>query len=438
MTDVAPGLLEDVEGRFRELYEKNRELRDVIGRVEAGTATYADAQQYAELVSRDLTGACASVFTDGALPDGRMYWNIADRVLRPVIGEQTELIADVCERTQTALNQAAGIGMKAVRVQTEPDRVQGILDEAARAETFSDVAGQVYDHIENLGRHVVDESVRQNADAQYKAGFSPKVHRTASAGACQWCQDRAGSYEYAEVRGRGGEVWQRHANCGCLIEYEPRSGRRESVNNYRWDAERADIAERKAAAEALTSDADPARIETRKLAAARAAAEREDRLPKAGNLEGGYDPADIRRAMTQESHNFVIRENNHPDRLYGEVCDNIPALDGYYDIKAHGSSERVKIFGSLVDAEELARIIIYRKDYNFEPIRLLSCETGKITDGSCVAMELSRLLGVDVMAPTEDLFALEDGSIHILSSNGEKGWMRLFHSSGDYEDNIQL
>lgn len=297
MTDVAPALLDALEDRFRALYDSNRPLRDVFGRVEAGTATYADAAKYAELVSRDLTTACAAVLKDEALPDGRMYYNIADRVLRPVIGEQTELIANVCERTQTALNQAAGIGMKAVRVEPDADRIQGIVDEASNAERFSDVAERVYSHIDNLGRHTVDESVRQNADAQWKAGMAPKVHRTGATGCCQWCADLAGTYDYGEVHEKGSEVWRRHANCGCLIEYDPGNGRREAVSNYRWsghyesegqgatrhavwkaDMSDEEIAKRIGESRALTRDNDPARIETRKMAAARASAAVNDRI----------------------------------------------------------------------------------------------------------------------------------------------------------------
>ncbi len=269
MTDAAPELLEALEARFRGQYESDRALRDVFSRVESGAANYADAARYAGLVSRDLTLACASVLTDEALPDGRLYYNIADRVLRPMIGEQTELISDVCRQTQEALNRAAGLGMKAVRVQAEPDRVQGIVQEAADAERFSDVSERVYSHIDNLGRHVVDESVRQNADAQWKAGLGPKVVRTSTGQCCDWCEGLAGAYDYADVRGSGSEVWQRHANCGCLIEYDPGDGRRETVNNYRFDREPEEIERRIEASKALTRDVDPDAIAKRKAEEAR-------------------------------------------------------------------------------------------------------------------------------------------------------------------------
>lgn len=160
-----------------------------------------------------------------------------------------------------------------------------------------------------------------------------------------------------------------------------------------------------------------------------------DRGWKGAIIEEGYNPADIRKAISQSTTNFVNREINSPDSLYGEVCDLVQKLDGFYDVKMHGAPDRVKIFTSTVNADELARIILSRSDYNDEPIRLLSCETGKITNGTCVAMELSKLLGVDVMAPTEELLVSEGGAMKI-ESKKEKGWMRVFHPDGSYEDNI--
>ncbi len=153
-------------------------------------------------------------------------------------------------------------------------------------------------------------------------------------------------------------------------------------------------------------------------------------------MEGRCDPADIRRAIAQETTNYVIRDINHPDSLYGELCDMIPPLDGYYDLKMHGSPELVKIFNSSVDSVELARIILLRRDYAEGPIRLLSCETRKIRNGSCIGLELSRLLGEDVLAPTELLKVFSSGRVRIESEEGVSGWMRLFHPDGSYEDDL--
>ena len=68
-----------------------------------------------------------------------------------------------------------------------------------------------------------------------------------------------------------------------------------------------------------------------------------------------------------------------------------------------------------------------RSDYNGEPIRLLCCETGK--GDNCFAEQLSKLLGVNVEAPTETIFALESGGYEIGTKKGLKnGEMKEFPS----------
>ncbi|MCR5142699.1 MAG: hypothetical protein K6C68_09265 [Ruminococcus sp.] len=150
------------------------------------------------------------------------------------------------------------------------------------------------------------------------------------------------------------------------------------------------------------------------------------KFAKGSILEGGYDERDILRAITQQGSNFVTKEIDDPESLFGELVELVKSDDNYYDIKAHGSPEAVKIFGSLVDAQGLARIIVMRGDYNGKTIRLLCCETGKLKDGTCFAKELSELLGVDVLAPTEDINISTLGNVEIISEDGVKGEMKLF------------
>ena len=157
---------------------------------------------------------------------------------------------------------------------------------------------------------------------------------------------------------------------------------------------------------------------------------------KAAIIEGEYDPKEIRKAISQDTTNFVTKDLNDPDSLYGELCDLIPPLDGFFDLKMHGSPERVKVFGSPVDASELARIILLRRDYEGGPVRLLACETGKLVNDTCIAKELSRLIGEDVLAPTEVLRVYSSGKMIVRSDEGSEGCMRLFHPDGSYEDDF--
>lgn len=128
---------------------------------------------------------------------------------------------------------------------------------------------------------------------------------------------------------------------------------------------------------------------------------------------GEYNPQDIKRAIFQNSTNFVTTDPNNPEYYYGEAMKSVKSIPGKYDIVAHGDFDGVKIFDSPVNAKELAKIILLRNDYNGEPIRLLSCNTGKVVNGSCVAQELSDMLDVEVIAPNDYIFTDGKGLIRI-------------------------
>lgn len=82
--DIAPELLERIRADFLAL----------LGDAQQEADTYTAAAAYAELVGSALADAFRRNLTADILPDGRLYWNIADRVVRPLLEEDYARIAD--------------------------------------------------------------------------------------------------------------------------------------------------------------------------------------------------------------------------------------------------------------------------------------------------------------------------------------------------------
>lgn len=114
-----------------------------------------------------------------------------------------------------------------------------------------------------------------------------------------------------------------------------------------------------------------------------------------------YHPEDITRAITQKTANFVTTNKKDPNSLFGIAIESVKPIKGVYDVKAHGDYDGVMIFDTPVGAQELAKILVLREDYHDQPIRLLSCNTGKMVNGTCFAKELAEYLGVEVYAPND-------------------------------------
>lgn len=230
MEDIAPQLLESIRREFSERIAVNPKIRALYKRIQDGKATYADAEDYAYLVGQALSQAFGNHLSSAVLPDGRMYFNIADRVLRPLLEEDHGIISDAAAMVQTALNKKAGIGLKAQTVAVNTDRIDGIVDKISNAEIFDDVAWVLDEPVKNFSMNVVDETLRANVDFQGKAGRTPKVIRTSERKCCDWCSQLSGVYDYPVDR----EVYRRHERCRCTVEYDPGDGRRQDVYKKTW------------------------------------------------------------------------------------------------------------------------------------------------------------------------------------------------------------
>lgn len=92
--------------------EKARSLK-ILLKVESQKATYSTANNFAIEVGEILARALQSVVTADRLPDGKMYYNIAKRLLEPVLGNNYKTVADYVVKVQSDLNKKAKIGLNA-------------------------------------------------------------------------------------------------------------------------------------------------------------------------------------------------------------------------------------------------------------------------------------------------------------------------------------
>ena len=266
-TDVVPELLEQIEAEFNKRHKKSKALKALNAKIKDGTATYHNANLYAIDVGEMLKEAYKTI-TGDMLPDGKMYYNIAERIIKPTIEEKFNLITEITEKVQNSLNKGAGIGLKAIKPKIDPNRVQGILNRLAEAEQFTEVAWILGEPVVEFMLNAVDESIRINADAQARAGMKPKIVRKMESTPiltyikkvkgkvygpyeqtepmpCAFCMARAGVYDYEDVKNTGNDVFLRHAHCRCTVEYYPGDGRVQNAHTKTWqEANKSEIQNR--------------------------------------------------------------------------------------------------------------------------------------------------------------------------------------------------
>ena len=237
--DIAPELIATISEEFQRKMAGNSKIKSLGAKIQNQIATYRDAQEYAIKVSELMSETLLSNLSADILPDGKLYYNIAQRVMQEALGQNGIYgkIGSYCSEVQQILNKEAEIGIKAMPPELKQDRVDGIVDIVSGKDNFDEIKYMLKEPLVNFGQSIVDEAVRSNADFQYKAGLSPKIIRRSTGNCCKWCDKLAGTYEYSDVRKSGNDVWRRHSYCRCLVDYHPGNGKKQNAHTRIWEDE---------------------------------------------------------------------------------------------------------------------------------------------------------------------------------------------------------
>lgn len=230
MEDIVPELLEKIQNSFVNNMMKDRRLAAIENTINSGKATYKDADEYAYCVGTALSKALLSNISEDGLPDGRMYYNIAQRILQTTFENNYDLITEKTSIIQSLLNEEAGIGIRAITPELNQERIDGIVNKISDADHFSDVKWLLDAPVVNFSQSVVDDSVRENADFHYRSGMRPKIVRTAEINCCDMCTELEGTYDYPVER----RIYWRHRNCNCIVEYHPLNGKVQNAHTKEW------------------------------------------------------------------------------------------------------------------------------------------------------------------------------------------------------------
>lgn len=229
--DIVPSLLKKIKSEFEGARLDSEILKDLLSKLQHSKASYLDANKYAIEIGEILSKALGTSLTNETLPDGKMYYNIAQRVLMDVLGRNYELVSDYTEQVQKNLNSEAKIGLAAQVPELNQDRIDGLVNRLASEESFDDVKWLLDDPIVNFSQSIVDDSIRKNAEFHHKVGLSPKIVRRVVGHPCKWCKSLEGAYNYPEVPK---DVYRRHGKCRCTVDYHPGNGKKQNVHTKRW------------------------------------------------------------------------------------------------------------------------------------------------------------------------------------------------------------
>lgn len=122
------------------------------------------------------------------------------------------------------------------------NRIKGIVDRISSEDDFDSIKWITQAPVQNFCRSAVDEIAQKNAELHNDMGLEAKIVRQTVGENCKWCDALAGEYVYPDVPK---EVYQRHDDCDCIVEYHPGDGRKQDVWGKQWTEAPEDLEARK-------------------------------------------------------------------------------------------------------------------------------------------------------------------------------------------------
>ena len=235
MEDIAPSLLKTIQDDFGRMFKKSDIISSLYEKVRNGAATYVEANDFAIEAGRILAEVFQNNISSEVLPDGKLYYNIAKRTVEPMMKNNYDLITDVTDQVQEALNEAADIGIKAITPELNQDRIEGIINKVSSADVYDDVAWVLDEPMINFAQSIVDDAIKANAEFHSKAGLKPKIVRKVAGKCCEWCKNLAGMYSYPDDV--PDDVYRRHQRCRCTVDYIPGDGKVQNVHTKQWQSQ---------------------------------------------------------------------------------------------------------------------------------------------------------------------------------------------------------
>lgn len=232
VTDIVPELLENIQRDFNTAIRSNKKLQRIQEMIRNGTATYQQANEYAIEVGEILARTFQVHIKSDILPDGKMYYNIADRILTPTLSNNHIIVAKVSAEIQEQLNKSVGLGLKGIEPPVNQLRIDSIINRVVAEELFDDVSWILQEPVVNFTQTTVDDTIKANVEFQGESGLYPTIIRVVhGTDPCDWCRSLAGTYKYPDVPE---DVYKRHDRCRCTVDYDPGDARRQNVWTKEW------------------------------------------------------------------------------------------------------------------------------------------------------------------------------------------------------------
>lgn len=218
MVDIGAELLEKIRAEFQKTCKADKYIQSVLKKIEGGTAKMEEVALLSKQLGFRVSQAIGVHVNVAALPDGKMYYNIADTILTGVLKDSYDIINSAASECQKALDSQAGINITPQQAAFPTERVQAVVNAASVPDIAEDkMIRRMTAPAQNITESFYNDYVQKNVKFRSDAGLDCYIIRNDHGGCCEWCSKLAGKYHYPEDVPK--DVYRRHDNCGCTVTY---------------------------------------------------------------------------------------------------------------------------------------------------------------------------------------------------------------------------
>lgn len=223
MEDIAPELYKKIEADYNAAVKSDSTIKTIMAKLNKRPLTHNELTTISTRLGDHASAALKKTLVVENLPDGKLYWNIADRTIRPVMEQVYSLSNSVQMLSQRVADQAAGVNIGISKGIDPDNRIREIIDFATNSKTAEELDNALNLPVKTTALDFNDDFMRANADIRNGMGFIQTVVREYDGVGlangkrpCNWCIGRAGTWTYEEAKENG--VFERHVGCGCTID----------------------------------------------------------------------------------------------------------------------------------------------------------------------------------------------------------------------------
>lgn len=238
MEDIAPELYRKINADFTTAVRNDGTIKTLVTKGNSKPLTQKELTTISTRLGKHASDAFKKTLTVEALPDGKMYWNIADRTIRPVM-EQIYNTNNLLESNALRLkDKAAGVNIGVVKGADPTARINEIIQFTLDSKTAEELSNALNLPVTTTALDFNDDFMEANAELRDKMGFKQVITREYDGVGlangrrpCNWCIGRSGTYySYQEAKDAG--AFERHTGCGCTIDWSTN----DEVNNDEYNS----------------------------------------------------------------------------------------------------------------------------------------------------------------------------------------------------------